>query len=66
VLTGEEPAAGRRRRTRRGVDVWPAVSAEEAIGFLREHGITLTYDPAARTLQANSAEAAKTITGKAS
>jgi len=36
------------------------------IRYLREHAITLTYDPAAGTLHAGTAEAAKTITVKAS
>jgi DNA invertase Pin-like site-specific DNA recombinase len=66
LLAGAEPAAGRRRRTRRGADVRPQVSVEEAIRFLRERGIVLIWDPAAGTLQAGSTEAAKTITGKAS
>jgi site-specific DNA recombinase len=66
LLTGAEPAEGRRRRTRRGIDVRPAVSPEETIGFLRERGITLTWDPAAGTLQASTAEAVKTFTVKAS
>jgi site-specific DNA recombinase len=42
LLAGVEPAAGRRRRTRRGIDARPQVSAEDAVGFLRERGITLT------------------------
>jgi hypothetical protein len=67
LLTGAEPNASHRRlRTRRGTDVRPAVSPEETIGHLRECGITLTWDSAARTLQFGSTEAAKTITGKAS
>jgi hypothetical protein len=66
LLTGAEPAAGRRRRARRGADVRPAVSPEEAIGYLRERRITLIYDPDAGTLRADGAEAAKTITGRAS
>ena len=66
LLTGTEPATARRRRTRRGADVRPAVSPEEAIGYLREHQITLTWDQAAGTLRAGTAEAIKTTTGKAS
>jgi site-specific DNA recombinase len=65
LLAGAEPAAGRRRRTRRGIDARPQVSAEDTVGFLRERGITLTWDQVSRTLQA-STEAAKTISGKAS
>jgi hypothetical protein len=64
-LTGEGPAAGRRRRTRRGADVRPAVSPEQVIGFLRERGIALTWDQFSGTLRART-EAAKTITGEAS
>lgn len=41
-------------------------SPEDVIGYLREHAITLTYDPAAGTLHAGTAEAAQTITVKAS
>jgi hypothetical protein len=52
LLTGADPAARRRRRTRRGMDVLPAVSAEDVIGYLRDRGITLTYDPIAGILQA--------------
>jgi hypothetical protein len=66
LLTDAEPAARRRRRTRRGVDVRGPVSAEEVIGYLRQHGITLNYDPAAGTLQAGTRDAAKTTTMKAS
>ena len=54
LLTGPDPGARRRRRTRRGVDVPPSASGGDVIGYLREHGITLTYDPAAGTLQAAS------------
>jgi DNA invertase Pin-like site-specific DNA recombinase len=64
LLTGAEPTAGRRRRTRRGADARPAVSTEDVIPFLRERAIILTWDQAAGTLQAGRTEAAKTITGK--
>jgi DNA invertase Pin-like site-specific DNA recombinase len=66
LLTGTQPAGERRRRTRRGADIRPAISAEEAIRYLRQRGITLTYDTADRTVQADQHKAAKTITGKAS
>ncbi len=67
LLTGTQPPASRRRRTRRGTDARPpAASPEDAIGYLREHQITLTYDPAAGTLQAGTAEANKTTIRKAS
>ena len=62
-----EPAGGqRRRRTRRGVDVRYQASPEDVIGYLREHQITLTYDPASGALDAGTAEAAQTITLTAS
>jgi len=64
LLTGADPGARRRRRTRRGMDVPPPASAEDVIGYLREHGITLTWDPAAATLQASATEPIKTATGK--
>jgi hypothetical protein len=62
-----EPAGGqRRRRTRRGADVRYQASPEDVIGYLREHQITLTYDPASGTLHARTGEAAQTITLTAS
>ncbi|MGO9782242.1 MAG: hypothetical protein ACLPQY_21140 [Streptosporangiaceae bacterium] len=62
-----EPAAGRRRRrTRRGADVQCQAGPEDVIGYLRERHITLTYDPASRTLHAGTAQAAQTITLTAS
>ena len=64
LLTGTEPAAGRRRRTRRGVNVRGQISEENVIGYLRDHGITLTWDPTAGTLQSGTCEAAKTIIRK--
>jgi hypothetical protein len=39
---------------------------QEVTGYLREREITLTYDPAAGTLQAGTCEAAKTVIRKAS
>jgi hypothetical protein len=66
LLTGTQPAAGRRRRTRRGADARPQAGPEDVIGYLRDRGITLTYDPAAGTLQAGTCEAAKTTIQKAS
>jgi DNA invertase Pin-like site-specific DNA recombinase len=58
--------ARRRRRTRRGADVRPTASPEEAAGFLRANEIALTYDQATGTLRAAATGTAKTITGKAS
>jgi site-specific DNA recombinase len=63
LLTGAHPA--RRRRTRRGADTRPQTRAEDVIGYVRARGITLTYDPAAGTLQAGTREAIKTIIRKA-
>jgi hypothetical protein len=65
LLTGSAPAAGRRRRTRRGADAKPPVSPEDVVGFLRERGIILTRDRAASVLKADAAEATETFTGKA-
>jgi site-specific DNA recombinase len=66
LLTGTDPAGGRRRRTRRGVDVRRQCSAEDVIAFLREREITLTYDPAAGTLRAGTASTAQIVTMEAS
>ena len=67
LLTGTETAGERRRRrTRRGADVRPAVTRDEAIRYLREHRILLTWDPTTGIAQEGTAEAIKTITGKAS
>jgi site-specific DNA recombinase len=60
------PAVRARRRTRGGSDVRNTVSPGEVIGYLGEHGITLTWDPAAAALQAHSTGTAKTVTIKAS
>ena len=62
-----EPAGGqRRRRTRRGIDVRPPVTAEDVAGYLREQQIILIFDPASGTLHAGTCEAAQIITLKAS
>jgi site-specific DNA recombinase len=67
LLTGAGPAAGRRRRrTRRGADVNRPASAEDVIGYLRARQITLTYHPAAGTLQADTPGDAKAVIGLAS
>jgi site-specific DNA recombinase len=60
------PATRARRRTRAGADVTGTVSPGEVIGYLREHEITLTWNPAADALQARVPETAKTVTVKAS
>ena len=36
----------------------------EVIGYLREHEIALTWDPAATALQARATQTAKTVTVK--
>jgi site-specific DNA recombinase len=66
LLTGADPGIRRRRRTRRGMDETPPVSAGDVIGYLREHQITLTWDPVAGTLRAGTSNDAKTTTMKAS
>ena len=64
-LTG--PAARqRRRRTRRGLDIRYQASPEDVIGYLREHQITLIFNPAAGTLDAGTDAAPQTITLTAS
>ncbi len=66
LLIGAEAATRHRRRMRRGADARPQAGAEDVIRYLHDRGITLTYDPAAGTLQAGTCEAAKTIIRKAS
>jgi site-specific DNA recombinase len=58
------PAVHARRRTRAGADVRSTVCPGEVIGYLREHEITLTWDPAAAARQARATETAKTVTVK--
>ena len=53
-----------RRRTRAGADVTGAANPGEVIGYLREHEITLTWNPAAAALQARATQTAKTVTVK--
>jgi hypothetical protein len=55
-----------RRRRCAGADVRGTVSPGEVIRYLREHEITLTWNPAAAALQARAAETAKDVTVKAS
>jgi site-specific DNA recombinase len=64
LITGTAP--GRRRRTRAGADITPSVDAEGVLAYLREHQVTLTYDPAAGALHAGTGETAQTITLTAS
>jgi site-specific DNA recombinase len=66
LLTRAELPRGRRRRTRRGVDVPPALSPQDAVRFFRESQIAVVYDQATGTLQAHNSETAKTIIKKAS
>jgi hypothetical protein len=60
------PATRARRRTRAGADVRADVRADvspgEVIGYLREHEITLTWDPATAALKARTTQTAKTVT----
>jgi len=56
------PATRARRRTRAGADVKATAAPGEVIGYLREHEITLTWNPAAAALQARGSQTAKTIT----
>jgi hypothetical protein len=60
------PAVRARRRTRAGADVRSTVSPAEVIGYLREHEITLTWNPAAVALHARATQTAKTVTVKTS
>jgi hypothetical protein len=67
LLTGAGSGEGKRgRRTRHGIDVRHQATAEDVIARLRERQLTLTYDPAARTLHAGTGDAATTVTLKAS
>ena len=56
------PAVRARRRTRSGADARSTVSPGEVIGYLREHEITLTWNPASAALQARATQTAKAIT----
>ena len=56
------PAVRARRRTRGGTDAKSAASPDEVVGYLREHEITLTWDPVAAALHARAPETAKTVT----
>jgi site-specific DNA recombinase len=60
------PAVRARRRTRAGTDVTGAPSPGEVIAYLREHEITLTWNPASAALQARGPQTAKTVTVRAS
>ncbi len=60
------PATRARRRTRAGADVRSTVSPGEVVGYLREHEVTLTWNPGAAALQARATGTAKTVTVKAS
>ena len=56
------PAVRARRRTRAGADVRSTMSPGEVIGYLREHEITLTWNPVAAALHARTTQTAKTVT----
>ena len=51
-----------RRRTRAGADVPGTASPGTVIGYLREHEITLTWNPATATMQAHATQTAKIAT----
>ena len=53
-------------KPRAGADIRAGLSPGEVIGYLREHEITLTWNPASAALQARGTETAKTVTIKAS
>ena len=59
------PVMRARRRTRAGTDVRDTASPGEVIAYLREHEITITWNPAAAALQARATETAMTVTVKA-
>jgi site-specific DNA recombinase len=59
------PVMRARRRTRAGTDVRDTASPGKVIAYLREHEITITWNPAAAALQARATETAKTVTVKA-
>ena len=56
------PATRGRRRTRAGADVRTTVSPGEVIAYLREHRISLMWNPADATLQARAPQTATTAT----
>ena len=56
------PAARARRRTRAGTDVRATASPGDVIAYLREHEITLTWNPASAALQTHGTQTAKTVT----
>jgi site-specific DNA recombinase len=62
LLSKAPPARRRRRRTRAGADVRYQVTPGDAIEYLREQQIILTFNPASGTLDAGTGEAAQTIT----
>lgn len=66
LITGARDTEGQRGRTRRGINALYHPSPEDVIAYLREQAITLTYDPAARTLHAGTGDATPTIALKAS
>ena len=60
------PAVRARRRTRAGAELTGTASPGEVIAYLRDHEITLTWNPVAATVQARVTQTAKTVTVKAS
>jgi hypothetical protein len=49
---------------RRGADVTGTGSPGEVIGYLREHEITLTWNPANATVEARATQTDKSVTVK--
>jgi site-specific DNA recombinase len=62
LLAGTQTGHRTRRRTRGGTDLETTASPEEVIGWLREHEITLTWDPATSALQAFGTDTSETVT----
>ena len=56
----------RRRRTRSGVDVRPAVSPQDAARFFRENETVLVYDQTAGTLNVGKTDITESVIRKAS
>jgi site-specific DNA recombinase len=66
ILTRTELSSARRRRTRSGVDVRPALSPQAAARFLRDNGVVVVYDQATGTLHADTSGTMKTIASETS
>jgi hypothetical protein len=60
LLRTGHAAVSRRRRTRRGTDTAPTASGPDVLGYIREHGIILIWNPAEGILQTSTSGSAKT------